>query len=182
MTRKSSHSEIIKQVCKEMLLPMGVFQKGNSRLYIDDNGWFLTLIEFQPSGWSKGTALNVSLHFLWLADECLSYDFPFGAGREKSHVEYTDDIQFEQAVREYAEFARQRILFYRKLRHMSAAKCYARKWMWQYRKNPHARELKNIWRLSQADLLNTIRQRRTYLRSQPGMGGLPRCAPYDSID
>ena len=31
-------NQIIKQLCKDILLPLGVFQKGTSRTYIDDNG------------------------------------------------------------------------------------------------------------------------------------------------
>ena len=32
------HDQIIKQLCKDTLLPLGVFQKGTSRIYIGDNG------------------------------------------------------------------------------------------------------------------------------------------------
>lgn len=32
--------DIIKQLCKDILLPLGVFQKGNSRTYIDDNCYY----------------------------------------------------------------------------------------------------------------------------------------------
>lgn len=40
MEDKKIHSNIIKQVCKEILIPLGVFQKGTSRLYLDDNDYF----------------------------------------------------------------------------------------------------------------------------------------------
>ncbi len=182
MGNSNSQSKIIKQICKEVLFPIGVFQYGNSRVYIDDNGWFLTLIEFQPSSWSKGSALNISLHFLWASNEYLIYDFPFGNVCEKSYVEYTDDMQFEQVVREYAEFARERILCYRRLRDIRTAKRWAWKQMWRYRKNPHAKNLRSIWRLNQKELLTVIGQNRAYWRSQPGMGGLPRYEPYERVD
>lgn len=65
MEDKKIHSNIIKQVCKEILIPLGVFQKGTSRLYLDDNDYFFTVIEFQPSSWSNGTYLNIGLTFLW---------------------------------------------------------------------------------------------------------------------
>ena len=48
--------------------------------YIDDNGYFLTILEFQPSAYAKGIYLNVALHFLWNGREVLSLDFPFGRG------------------------------------------------------------------------------------------------------
>ena len=65
MEDKNIHSKIIKQVCKEILIPLGVFQKGTSRLYLDDNDYFFTVVEFQPSSWDKGTYLNIDLTFLW---------------------------------------------------------------------------------------------------------------------
>ena len=73
------HDQIIKQLCKDTLLPLGVFQKGTSRIYIDDNGYFFTVLEFQPSAYTKGTYLNVALHFLWNERDYFSFDFPFGA-------------------------------------------------------------------------------------------------------
>ena len=44
----ASHNRIIQQLCREALLPLGVFQKGSSRTYLDDNDTFFTVIEFQP--------------------------------------------------------------------------------------------------------------------------------------
>lgn len=65
MEDKTIHSKIIKQVCKEILIPIGVFQKGTSRIYLDDNDYFFTVIEFQPSSWDRGTYLNIGITFLW---------------------------------------------------------------------------------------------------------------------
>lgn len=65
MEDNNIHSKIINQVCREVLIPLGVFQKGASRLYLDDNDYFFTVIEFQPSTWSNGTYLNIGLTFLW---------------------------------------------------------------------------------------------------------------------
>ena len=63
MEDNNIHSKIINQVCREVLIPLGVFQKGASRLYLDDNDYFFTVIEFQPSTWSNGTYLNIGLTF-----------------------------------------------------------------------------------------------------------------------
>ena len=77
MEDKNIHSKTIKQVCKEILIPLGVFQKGSSRLYLDDNGYFFTVVEFQPSSWDKGTYLNIGLTFLWdyNQSDVLYFDF-----------------------------------------------------------------------------------------------------------
>lgn len=59
------HTKIINAVAKRILAPQGFFQRGRSRTWLQDNGWFLTLVEFQPSAYSKGTYLNVAMNFLW---------------------------------------------------------------------------------------------------------------------
>lgn len=45
--------QLIIRAARDVLKPMGLFQKGTSRIWIDDNGWFLILGEFQPSSWSQ---------------------------------------------------------------------------------------------------------------------------------
>lgn len=59
------HAKIISAVAKRILVPEGFFRKGSSRVWLEDNGWFLTVVEFQPSSYSKGTYLNVAMNFLW---------------------------------------------------------------------------------------------------------------------
>lgn len=49
------HSKIINKLAKDTLKPIGVLRKGQSRTWLDDNGWWVTVIEFQPFSWSKGT-------------------------------------------------------------------------------------------------------------------------------
>ena len=95
MRNNDEHGKIIKELCKELLLPLGVFQKRTSRIYIDDNGWYFTVIEFQPSGWDKGTFLNIALHFLWSTQDYISFDFYTGdSPRVKRFVAYENAAQF----------------------------------------------------------------------------------------
>lgn len=58
------HNKQIRQIAGAVLKPQGLFQKGNSRIWIDDNGWFLILVEFQPGSWAGGSYLNVGIHYL----------------------------------------------------------------------------------------------------------------------
>ena len=53
------HTKIITQAAREILRPKGLVQIGRSRLWTDDHGWWLINVEFQPSGVSKGSYLNV---------------------------------------------------------------------------------------------------------------------------
>ena len=53
------HSKIFNQVAEKYLVTLGLTQKGHSMIWLDDHGWWLTMVEFQTSGWSIGLYLNV---------------------------------------------------------------------------------------------------------------------------
>ena len=55
----------------------------------------MSVVEFQPSAWSKGSYLNVAAHWLWSEIGSLSFDF---GGRIAEHVEYVSDDQFTCAA------------------------------------------------------------------------------------
>jgi hypothetical protein len=85
------HDRILSEAAKVALEPVGFRRKGKSRLWIADHRWWLSVVEFQPSAWSKGAYLNVAAHWLWSDFEHVSFDF---GGRVHEFVEYKDDIQF----------------------------------------------------------------------------------------
>lgn len=180
MSGSNPHDKIIKRICKEVLLPVGVFQRGSSRLYIDDNGYFFTVIEFQPSSWSKGTYLNIALHFLWNKNDFITFDFPLGGkSRVKGFVEYNNDAQFEQAIRLYAELALEHVLFYRTLRDIITAKEYAQKWTSEYPINPYVKELDKMNILDNKDMLQRIKRTRSFWHAKPAMKKMPYHIIYD---
>lgn len=102
------HTKIINAVAKQILAPKGFFQRGRSRVWLQDNGWFLTVVEFQPSGFSKGTFVNVAMHFLWgkpVTSEEPIISFDYGRGRlhppivPSQYIDYDgDDAVFAQQV------------------------------------------------------------------------------------
>ncbi|WP_186295253.1 DUF4304 domain-containing protein [Shewanella algae] len=101
------HSKIINKVAREVLKPLGVKRKGQSRTWLDDNGWWITVIEFQPSSWSKGTYLNIGINWQWYPKEHYAFDVGF---REQGFVEYENDQQFEEDARAFAELAKSKVL------------------------------------------------------------------------
>lgn len=105
------HDKIIKKAAAEVLVPLGVFQKGQSRTWIDDNGWFLTIVEFRPSDWGKGAHLHVGLHYLWNNRDTLTFDY---SGVDSYSAEYTgNDEKFYTDMMELAAFAKEKVLYYR---------------------------------------------------------------------
>jgi len=74
---QSPHTKIIADAAKRNLSPIGLTRKGRSRIWLDDRGWYVTVVEFQPSGLSKGSYLNVGAHFLWVWSEGISFDFGY---------------------------------------------------------------------------------------------------------
>jgi len=114
------HTKILNRVAREVLKPIGAKRKGRSRIWLDDNGWWVTLIEFQPSNWSRGSYLNVGVNWQWYPKDDYSFDMGYRTG---SYVEYESDDQFEVAAREFAEQAKAKVYEYRhNLRNVSAAK------------------------------------------------------------
>lgn len=66
------HEKIIKTTAKRILEPEKLFQVGNSRCYLDDNGYFMIQVELQPVTYMKGSGLNVGIAFLWESTKALN--------------------------------------------------------------------------------------------------------------
>jgi hypothetical protein len=98
----SPHDKIIASAAKATLGSQGFQRKGQSRLWFADNGWWLSVVEFQPSGWSKGSYLNVAAHWLWSESGHISFDF---GGRIAEHQPYRSDQQFALAAARLAASA-----------------------------------------------------------------------------
>lgn len=118
------HDKIINKAARKVLAPQGLFRQGTSRIWLDDNGYFLTLVEFQPSGWSKGSYLNVGISFLWESsrelNELLAFDYGY---RIKGFISYDeDDDKFEKEMEQFAETALQKVTEYRRFRDLEYAK------------------------------------------------------------
>ena len=109
LTASSSadHSKVIAQVARDTLAPLGIFQRGRSRTWIDDHGWWIVLIEFQPSGFSKGSYLNVGAMWLWHEKDYFTFDVGDRIGK---FVDYVDEIQFRPEVVKLASAAKAEVL------------------------------------------------------------------------
>jgi hypothetical protein len=100
-----THNNIIAKAAKQALQPLGFSQKGRSRVWLADHSWWLAVVEFQPSGWEKGSYLKVAAHWLWSPSGFLSFDF---GGRTPGFAAYSSDDQFSLAAQTLAEEAAKR--------------------------------------------------------------------------
>ena len=108
MSAPGSHNRIITLIAREILRPHGFQQKGRSRFWFLDLGWWLILVEFQPSGWDRGTYLNVAAMFLWHPADYYHFDYgPGGAHPRIGHfTSFENEEQFAEVMRNIARGAR----------------------------------------------------------------------------
>ncbi len=90
------HSRLIAETASAALSPLGLVRKGQSRIWLDDQSWWLGVAEFQPSNWKPGAYLNVGLMFLWHPTD--RYIFEIGGRVEGfSPADSTDFVQAAHA-------------------------------------------------------------------------------------
>lgn len=106
MATASSASRLLAAAARARLRPLGLRQRGRSRLWLDDHGWWLGLVEFPSPRWSQGTGLHVGAMWLWQDVD----HFTFNVGeRLRSTVDYRDDGQFAPVAEDLALLARERM-------------------------------------------------------------------------
>ena len=92
MAKSNIHSKIITAKARETLRPAGIFQKGRSRFWYDDKGWYTVSIEFVPHKWLKGTYLTLGITWLWYPKPYWSYDLR--DSRQSEFIEFQSEEQF----------------------------------------------------------------------------------------
>jgi hypothetical protein len=93
-------------------------RRGRSRTWLDERGWWLGIVEFQPSSWTRGSYLNVGVNWLWNVKDWLSFDCGYrvdAPGKGEIFFEYDSDEQFAPLARELAKVAAERVTHYRQL-------------------------------------------------------------------
>lgn len=77
MASQNEHGQLIAAAAKAALAPLGCVRVGRSRTWISDQRFWAIQIEFQPSGWSKGSYLNVGAAWLWYPRKGLSFNWGY---------------------------------------------------------------------------------------------------------
>ncbi|MCE9623754.1 MAG: hypothetical protein K8R99_15550 [Actinomycetia bacterium] len=65
---------LIAAIARDRLAPLGLIRKGRSRTWIDDHGWWLINVEFQPLPNRPGCYLNVGEQHLWVVRDHLCFE------------------------------------------------------------------------------------------------------------
>ena len=110
------HNKIINAAAKKIIAPEGLFRVGSSRTWIDDNGYFVIQVEFQPSSYDRGSYLNVGISFLWETSERLNETLAFNIGYRVNKVGYAsyrgNDAAYEKKMEDFAEAAMEKVREY----------------------------------------------------------------------
>jgi len=111
MATPADHNRLIAQAAKTALAPIGCRRKGRSRLWYLDRGYWLILIEFQPSSFSKGSYLNVGPQWLWGPEDSLWVsDDDDNRVQEAGFIDFENSDQFKPLITRVADLAAQEAL------------------------------------------------------------------------
>lgn len=102
MAKQNEHGKLITAAAKAALQPLGCRRLGQSRTWISDERFWAIQIEFQPSGWSKGSYLNVGATWLWHARKGLAFNVGY---RVVDFIAAESTEQFTPAIEEMAKAA-----------------------------------------------------------------------------
>jgi hypothetical protein len=106
------HSKLLTAAARAVLRPLGLFQKGRSRTWLDDHNWWVCVVEFQPNSWARGSYLNVGCMWLWTEKDYLSFDEGY---RVESFSGFDDESRFEMEALRLAQRAAEQVQHYRRL-------------------------------------------------------------------
>lgn len=111
-SKTTFHSALLTSAAKRILKPSGLFQKGRSRTWIGDQLWWMVVVEFQPSGWSQGSYLNVGCMWLWNVKQHISFDVGY---KVNGFLSYENEEQFGSAANKLATGALEKVVEYRRI-------------------------------------------------------------------
>ncbi|WP_203899653.1 hypothetical protein [Virgisporangium aliadipatigenens] len=117
-------NRLIAVAARDRLGPLGLVRHRRTRIWYDDRGWSLIVVEF-PSGRSPGTYLNVGAMWLWAGGDHWAFDEgsrvywradgsfastpPLGERGWQQHVDFRDVEQFSRDVELLADVAARRV-------------------------------------------------------------------------
>lgn len=124
MAKQNEHSRLITAAAKAALKPIGCFRRGQSRVWLSDERYWTMMVEFQPSGYSRGSYLNVGASWLWSEVQRSVLSFDFGDRvHDAGFVPFESEEQFRPLIENMARRAAQEVHALRKKFRSIAAIC-----------------------------------------------------------
>ncbi|MEU9738881.1 hypothetical protein AB0E12_06775 [Micromonospora chersina] len=124
MPDRAATTRLVAAAARQHLQPLGLHRRGASRVWFDDRGWWLIVVEFQPSR-SQGTYVNVGAMWLWHERGHWSFDDgsrihwrndgtfvahpPIGEAGWTSSLDFANAEQFTRDLDMVAGIAAQRV-------------------------------------------------------------------------
>ena len=111
----------IKRKIAPYMKEIGLVSTAKQRIWFDDNGFFLTVVNIEPLG-NDGFFLNVTVKFMWTTHEVISYDYYSGDSRiyaEENPLTgavYYHDPMLDEKIARLVDKARKKVTEYRGLR------------------------------------------------------------------
>ena len=105
MAKADEHGRLIATAAKAALQPLGFVRQGRSRFWFADQRFWIIFADFQPSGWSRGSYLNMGVKWLWQARPTLDINY-----RPVDFVPFESKEQFSPLIGRMAEVAAQEAL------------------------------------------------------------------------
>jgi hypothetical protein len=70
---QSAATKLVNRAARQHLRPLGLQQRGRSRLWLDDHGWWVVAVDFESSAYAQGSRLAVFADFMWHGRDYLAY-------------------------------------------------------------------------------------------------------------
>jgi hypothetical protein len=121
MAKQTEHGKLLAAAAKLALEPIGCRRKGQSRIWLSDERSWIIVVEFQPSGFSRGSYLNVAPMWLWRLLDVPGLSFDYGPVRVANYVEFCNEKQFTTEADVLAKRAAAEVLSLRQLFNSPAA-------------------------------------------------------------
>ncbi|MET7849947.1 hypothetical protein [Streptomyces avermitilis] len=106
MAAISPASRMVAAAARDRLRPLGLRQRGRSRVWIDDHGWWLGVVEFPSPQWSAGSGLTVGAMWLWQDLDHVAFD---AVDRVRGTEEFRNETQFASVASELVCAAEERV-------------------------------------------------------------------------
>lgn len=82
------HNRLLKKVANEVFQPLGLVQRGSSRVWFDDHGWWVIMLAFEPSGFGKGSYLRVASSPLWGVTDSVGFAHEYRDTWDHPHANF----------------------------------------------------------------------------------------------